>query len=237
MNVLITGHSSGIGAGLTKVLLAAGNHVLGLSKSRGAETHPNLYQENVDLQNESEVSSALSRLVYEKLKKPDLIFLNAGVLGPIASLQNTKSEALQQVMQINVWANKVILDWFLNHKLSPAQIITISSGAAIRGNFGWSSYALSKSTLNMLTQLYAHEFKNSHLLALAPGYVDTKMQSVLRTKSSSKFPSLKSLHQAHGTAHMPSPETIAYKIINNLAEFKKLKSGSYFDLRTTKSSG
>ena len=88
MNVLITGHSSGIGAGLTKVLLAAGNHVLGLSRSRGAETHPNLYQENVDLQNESEISSALSRLVCEKLKKPDLIFLNAGALGPIASLQD-----------------------------------------------------------------------------------------------------------------------------------------------------
>lgn len=235
MNVLITGHSSGIGAGLTKVLLANGNDVLGLSRSRWTETHPNLYQETVDLQNESEVISALSNLVHKKLKKPNLIFLNAGVLGPIASLQNTKNEELQYVMQINVWINKVILDWFLEHNLSPEQIITISSGAAIRGNFGWSSYALSKSTLNMLTQLYAHEFKKSHLLALAPGYVDTKMQSVLRTKNSSDFPSLEALHQAHGTSRMPSPETLAHKIIENLAKFKKLKSGSYFDLRTIKS--
>ena len=224
MNVLITGHSSGIGAGLTKVLLAAGNHVLGLSKSRGAETHPNLYQENVDLQNESEVSSALSRLVYEKLKKPDLIFLNAGVLGPIASLQDTKSEELQYVMRINVWANKVILDWFLNHKLSPAQIITISSGAAIRGNFGWSSYALSKSTLNMLTQLYAHEFKNSHLLALAPGYVDTKMQSVLRTKSSS------TRGTASGARYCPHAIPRNYSLQNNqqLGGVQKIKKWVLF---------
>ncbi len=235
MNVLITGHSSGIGAGLTKVLLAAGNNVLGLSRSRWTKTHPNLYQETIDLHNESEVTSALSRLVYEKFKKPDLIFLNAGVLGSIASLKNTKKEELQYVMQINVWINKVILDWFLDRELFPEQIIAISSGAAIRGNFGWSSYALSKSTLNMLTQLYAHEFHKSHLLALAPGYVDTKMQAALRRKSASEFPSLEALHQAHGTSRMPSPDNVAYKIIENLAEFKKLKSGSYFDLRTIKS--
>lgn len=231
MNVLITGHSSGIGAGLAEEFLERGDNVFGLSKSLLLTNHQNIQQCTIDLTEESSVSASLSGLLQTTKKGLDVVFLNAGVLGPIDSLQNTTFDELQYVMKINVWINKIILDWFLKHQISPNQIIAMSSGAAISGNYGWSSYALSKSTLNMLIKLYAHEFKNSQLLALAPGYVDTNMQRILRGKDSAKFPSLDSLHQAHGTDLMPSPEIIASKIVANLQNLKKLKSGSYYDLR------
>ena len=115
MNVLITGHSKGIGAGLANVFLNNGHHVSGISRTLLKTECINIQQYEINLKNKSNVIDTLSHLVYEIKKIPDVVFLNAGILGPIASLQNTKSTELQHVMDINVWVNKVILDWFLKN--------------------------------------------------------------------------------------------------------------------------
>src|SRR5699024_5136396 len=114
------------------------------------------------------IDAALDELIGEA--GISLAFLNAGMLGEFRVMPELGLDELRQAMDINVWANKVILDWFARHS-PPRQIVLISSGASVKGNQGWGSYALSKATLNMLTQLYAHDLPDSHLLALAPGLV------------------------------------------------------------------
>jgi NAD(P)-dependent dehydrogenase (short-subunit alcohol dehydrogenase family) len=156
------------------------------------------------------------------------------VLGPIRDLAATPVATLEEVMTVNVWANKRILDWLLARPLPVDRVVLISSGAAVVGHRGWGAYALSKATLNMLTQLYAHEFPDSQLLALAPGLVDTEMQDELcdpaRTDAT-RFPSLERLRAARGSAAMPDPRAAAERIADLLPTLQERPSGSFVDVR------
>ena len=65
-------------------------------------------------------------------------------------------------MQINVWANKLIIDTLLANINNVKQIVGISSGASQSGARSWNGYALSKAALNMLISIYSAEVSNTH---------------------------------------------------------------------------
>lgn len=73
-------------------------------------------------------------------------------------------------MDINVWANKLIIDDLAARHVAPRRIVLISSGAGVVGNHGWGAYALSKAALNMLAQLYAHELPSTQSLRSHRGW-------------------------------------------------------------------
>lgn len=230
MNILITGHSRGLGAALARQALARGDVVYGLSRS-GLD-HPSgaLHQGRCDLACLDSIAPALAALLPTGLAL-DEVYLNAGVLGRIADLRDTSLADIAKVMDINVWANKLIIDALARRAVAPARIILISSGAGVVGHHGWGAYALSKATLNMLAQLYAHELPATQVLALAPGLVDTAMQASLRKVDAARFPSVKRLHTAHGSADMPDADTVAARITAALPRVAALASGSFVDLR------
>ena len=230
MNILITGHTHGLGAALCAQALARGAQVFGLS--RGGVNLPSdaLRQMSCDLAAHATIVPALEQLLPRDVAL-DVVYLNAGVLGRIAKLRETSRAEIDAVMDVNVWANKRILDWLAARDLAPAQIILISSGAGLVGHHGWGAYALSKATLNMLAQLYAHEMQDTHLLALAPGLIDTAMQASLREVDAERFPSIKRLHLARGSTDMPSAATVAARIEQAREVLRKLPSGSFADLR------
>ena len=231
MNILITGHSRGLGAALAALALARGERVYGLSRGLLDSSHDGLHQVQCDLAELDAIVPALTRLV-----PPDTVleqvYLNAGVLGRIADLRDTSLREITAVMDINVWANKLIIDWLAARPVAPTRIVLVSSGAGVVGNYGWGAYALSKAALNMLAQLYAHEMPVTQLLALAPGLVDTDMQASLREVDAQCFASVKRLHAAHGSAAMPRPATVAARIEAADAQLSVLPSGSFVDLRS-----
>ena len=159
--VLITGNSSGLGLAFTQLYLGQGWTVFGMSRRGCPLHHAYLRDVKVDLADAEAVPGALDLLLGEAAHL-DLVILNAGILGDIHLLTQTPLTAIKPVMDINVWANKLILDWLHHDGMKVDQIILMSSGAAVNGNKGWNAYALSKATLNMLTQLYAAEFPDSH---------------------------------------------------------------------------
>ena len=61
----------------------------------------------------------------------DLAVLNAGVLGRIADLRDVPVEELKQVMDVNLWANKALVDALLAGPREVAQIVTGKLGPAI----------------------------------------------------------------------------------------------------------
>lgn len=233
-NVLITGNSSGLGRSLTEQYLAHGAHVYGLSRRGCQGLAGRLHDIRCDLAHLERIPAALDRLL-DGVGRLDLVFLNAGVLGEIRELHETAIQDIRQVMEINVWANKVVLDWLLERGIEVGQIVLISSGAAVRGGKGWGAYALSKATLNMLTQLYAHEFPRSHLAAVAPGLVDTAMQDYLcddKTLDGERFPSLQRIRAARGSKAMPQPGEAAARLIAHLDRIRdEVPSGAYVDIR------
>ena len=230
MNILITGHSRGLGAALTRRALARGDVVYGLSRGALALHDHALHEVACDLAKLDTIAPALAQLVPAGVAL-DQVYLNAGVLGRIAHLRDTAQSEITAVMDVNVWANKLIIDWLTAQAVVPARIVLISSGAGVVGNHGWGAYALSKATLNMLAQLYAHELPATQLLALAPGLIDTDMQASLREVDAARFPSVKRLHAAHGSAAMPDADTLAARIAAAETRLAALTSGSFVDLR------
>ncbi|MEX2480427.1 MAG: SDR family NAD(P)-dependent oxidoreductase [Gammaproteobacteria bacterium] len=230
MNVLITGHSRGLGSALTDLHLSQGDHVFGVSRTKRPGDEARLTQIVADFNDPAAAAAALAAHLAADIAL-ERVFLNAGVLGPIAALGETPLATIREVMEINVWANKAVLDWLLARPTTPVQVVLMSSGASVSGNFGWGAYALSKATLNMLTRLYAHEFPASHLCALAPGLVETSMQDEIAAQDAEAFPSLARLQAARGTANMPTPAIAAQRIVDALPRLREFPSGSFVDMR------
>lgn len=228
-SALISGTSSGLGRGLAEVLLRRSWSVFGCS--RRPTDLPGLEAIQLDLTHHEAVAPALDGLLKDA-HALDLVVLNAGVLGEIRDIGETPLKDLKGVMETNVWANKTVLDWLLRWDPPTHQIVLISSGAAVLGNRGWGGYALSKATLNMLTKLYAHEFPDTHLSALAPGIIDTPMMDQLCDETDAdSFPALNRLQAARGTDAMPEPEEAAERLLSVLDELRSRPSGSFIDIR------
>jgi len=232
--VLITGNSSGLGRGLTEIYLERGWEVYGVSRRGCSGLTGKLKDIHCDLTDFEAVPLAMETLLMG-IGHLDAVYLNAGILGTMQDMHESSLEEIRQVMDANVWSNKVLLDWLLGSGIRIDQIVLISSGAAVNGNRGWGAYSISKAALNMLTQLYAHEFPHTHLCALAPGLIDTAMQDVLcdpQQVDENRFPSVARLRAARHTPDMPQPREAGQLIADALAQLKQLPSGSFADIRT-----
>lgn len=229
-SVFITGTSSGLGYGLAEECLERGEQVYGLSRRAAGIDSACFHEKRVDLAHLDDIGSALDKLIGNV--DVSLAILSAGFLGEFKTMPNMQLDELRRAMDINVWANKMILDWFAAHG-APRQIVLISSGASVKGNKGWGSYALSKAALNMLTQLYAHDLPDSHLIALAPGLVQTAMQDQINSDvDADAFPSVRRLKEARGTDAMPGPRSTARMIINALPGLRERHAtGEFVDIR------
>lgn len=233
MNVFITGTSSGFGFGLAKNYLEKGHTVYGISRKRNETliAYPNFrfLVQDISMHNELQTNLVSFFTVVETL---DLIILNAGILNEIKDLKDTSLDEIEKVMQINVWSNKVLIDTLFRIIPEIKQVVAVSSGASVSGARGWNAYSLSKATLNMLINLYAREFTETHFSALAPGLIDTGMQDYIYSlQNDEKFPVVQRLKQAKGTQDMPKPEKAAEKFADAVEKVKKFDSGSFQDVR------
>ncbi len=229
LSAFITGTSSGLGRALARCLVQRGWMVHGCSR-RGCDL-PGVYDRPCDLTDAARVPDALSELL-AGVDRLDLVVLNAGALGEIRLLAETPLADAKRVMDINLWANKTVMDWLYAWGRPVAQVIMISSGAAVLGNKGWGGYALSKAALNMLARLYAHELPDTHITALAPGIIDTAMMDYLcEAADAQAFPALQRLRDARGSARMPDPAAAAERVLSVLPELEDRPSGSFVDMR------
>jgi NAD(P)-dependent dehydrogenase (short-subunit alcohol dehydrogenase family) len=171
-SIFITGNSNGLGLGLARYYLARGDLVYGLSRSDCPLHNPGLHQRTHDLGDFDGLPAVLDDLLPDSL---DLAILNAGVLGEIQDLADTPMARAREVMDINLWANKAIIDYLVHRPVTSRQLILVSSGASVNGNRGWGAYSLSKAALNMMARLYAHEMPSTHVTAYAPGIIHTSV--------------------------------------------------------------
>ncbi|MGC9457645.1 MAG: SDR family NAD(P)-dependent oxidoreductase, partial [Halothiobacillaceae bacterium] len=153
----------------------------------------------------------------------------------IADMRDTALDDLKQVMEVNAWANKTLLDALFARDIPVGQVVGISSGAAVLGNRGWSGYALSKAALNMLLRLYARELPQTHFSALAPGLIDSRMMDYLcADPDPQRFPALDRIRAARGTERMPGPQEAAERVFAVLEKLRDFPSGEFIDIRQIK---
>jgi NAD(P)-dependent dehydrogenase (short-subunit alcohol dehydrogenase family) len=233
MNVFITGSSSGLGFGLAKYYLEKGNKVYGISRkvNSGIKNRSNFKYLIQDISNFKELEINLFSFL-RGVTTLDLVILNAGIMNEIKDLKETSLDEIKKVMDINVWANKIIIDKLFDEVEIIHQIVAVSSGASVSGSRGWNAYSLSKATLNMLIKLYAKEFDTTHFSALAPGLIDSNMQDyIYNLPENKKYPVIKRLKKAKGTEKMPSPEKAAEIVAAGIEKAKEYQSGIFLDVR------
>lgn len=224
-NILITGCSSGLGLALSHYYLEKGFKVYGISRNKPEINNPNFIHKSFDLSQISKIKDELSSFI-NNISQIQTAFLNAGMLGKIKILEELSIQEMQEVYNLNVYANKELLDILKHTKVK--NILAISSGASLTGYKGWGSYSLSKAAINMLINLYSNEMPNTKLLAVAPGVIKTPMTDYIRFEIDSEiFTSAKKLSE--GIVQTPQETVIKIDtLINRIDEFE---SGIYVDVR------
>ena len=233
-NVFITGVSSGIGWGLAREYLAQGAEVYGLSRRepKNLAGQTRFKFRSIDLAQSDRARGLIAELL-RGAPRLDLVILNAGILGRVADMSEISTAEFREVLEINLVANKVVLDALFSLNIPIQQVVAISSGAATSPNRGWNAYAISKSALNMMIALYATERPETHFAALAPGIVDTQMQDqISNMPREERFASLDMLRAAKGSPMMPKPEAAAARLIDGIAKAPKYPSGSFVDIHS-----
>jgi len=224
-NILITGISSGLGA---EAYLENGDTVYAIGKSISGKLdhYPHFFFFPYDLSETFMIQSTLKEFLQNR--SFDLVILNAGVLGDIQTLPKTDLMVAKEVMEINVWANKELVDLLSQHS-HVKQIVGISSGAAINGSKGWGAYSLSKAALNMLLKVYAKELPEIHFTALAPGVIRTPMvEHIIEKVDDALYPSAKRLKEGP----IQTPKEAAKNLITIFPQLLAYESGSFVDVRT-----
>ncbi len=224
-NVLITGCSSGLGLALTNYYLDKEYIVYGISRTKPNIEHENFNFKKYDLSKIELINQDLSPFL-SQIREFEVVYLNAGMLGGIKILKDLSIDEIKEVLDLNVFANKELLDI-----LSPMQIKTIigiSSGASIKGSKGWGAYSLSKSSLNMLLSLYSKEMLDTKLLAVAPGVIETPMTDVIRFDVDDNiFTSAKVLKEGE----IQQPLDAAARLDEVVKRADEFESGSFIDVR------
>ncbi|MBU0499845.1 MAG: SDR family NAD(P)-dependent oxidoreductase [Gammaproteobacteria bacterium] len=208
--LFITGNSVGLGLALSEVFLMHGWTLCGCSR-RGCDL-VGVSDVRCDLTDFDGLGSALERLL-GGLARLDLVILNAGVLGETKPINELSLEGLRATLDLNLWANKLILDWLMASDIRLDQIVLVSSDMVDLAGRGWAGCALSKAALNMMARLYAHELPHVHISAIAPGLIASPSPEPCQRTS------------------LSSPRQVAERIYKVLPHLREYESGSFINIR------
>jgi benzil reductase ((S)-benzoin forming) len=232
-NIFITGVSAGLGKAMAEYFIHQNHMVYGVSRRTPDDLlkFDNFSFRNLDLADLESIPACLDALGVEK--EFELIMLNAGIIGKYGDISDISLGEAKKVEDVNVWSNKVILDYCVQKGVAMKQVVAISSGASVSDARGWSGYGVSKAALNMLIRMYGAEIPDTHFCSLAPGIVDTGMQEyICGLEANEKYQTLGYLQSAKNSGKMPSAESTAKSIIDALPQIKEtIKSGGYTDIR------
>ncbi len=191
-NIIITGGSRGIGAGIAKFLAAQGATVA-ISYSSNEKKAQDVIKElpgtghfhfHMDVANEESVKQAMDG-VLKKMAPVDALVNNAGITEDMLLLM-MKTESFDKVVNTNLrgtfLCTKAVLKPMLKNK--KGSIVNVTSVVGEMGNPGQANYAASKAGIEAFTKSVAKEVasRSIRLNCVAPGYIVTEMTEQLNEK-------------------------------------------------------
>ncbi len=186
---LVTGASRGIGRAVALELARHGAHIIALARTQGALEE--LDDEIIALGSTATLVpldladfDALDRLgdaINARWGKLDMLFGNAGILGPLAPLGHVSPKEWQGVIDTNVTANwRLIKAMDVLLRASDAgRAAFVTSGAAHKCTAYWGPYAVSKAAVEVLARTYAAETATTAIkvMLVNPGPLRTRMRA------------------------------------------------------------
>ena len=186
---LITGASRGIGAEAARLFAKAGANVALLARGKdeiadlAGEIGDTAVAIPCDISRYWEVEQAVENCV-TAFGGLDILINNAGVIEPIARMDEADPAGWGQVIDINLkgvfHGMRAVLP--VMERAGGGTILTVSSGAAHGPVEAWSHYCASKAGAAMLTKCLHKEMAGNGIRAmgLSPGTVATQMQREIK---------------------------------------------------------
>ncbi len=244
---IITGTSRGLGKALTEQLLTEDHTIFCISRKQNNELKNlaatkgvNLYYFSCDLQKAEEAERVMEKIFTAiDFSNAEGIYLinNAGVIEPIKPVGNASTKELSMNIQVNLLAPMILSTYFIRHTASISTtklIVNVSSGAANRAIFGWSSYCSSKAGLDMFTKSVGLEQRDHvnpvTMISFSPGVMDTDMQSTIRQSDKEDFSDVEQFIGYNEQGLLRSPEMVA-GVLHNLLFDENVENGKVYDIK------
>lgn len=218
--VILTGHSKGLGRAVLQAFLEKEDYqVLALSRTLTELDHPRLQEMALDLGDLDVLEDKLTGIFPKDEFENIFLINNAGTIGEIKPIGKLGVVKLRNQVNINLLAPMYLTNAFIAaYKDSPSKkiVCNISSGAASKPMEGWGGYCSTKAALEMYSKVANEEQKDNariRLFSVAPGIVDTPMQSDIRSSTSEDFPAIDKFIAYKENGDLSTPEEVASKII------------------------
>ncbi|WP_165555976.1 SDR family NAD(P)-dependent oxidoreductase [Kribbella pittospori] len=231
--IWISGASAGIGAALAAAAPYPDARVIDLSRRGGgtaehfkADLSDPADWERVEKHFEAELAG------YDGDR---VVFIhNAGTITPIGPAHAVDGEAYTSAVLLNSVAPQVLGRAFLTATAGlrcERHLVMLSSGAAKTPYAGWSSYTAGKAAVEQWVRTVGAEQppNGCRVIAVAPGVVDTAMQSEIRSTDPDSFPSVARFQDLKQSGALATPDSAATGIWSLLN--RPLPNGSCIDLR------
>ena len=210
----ISGASRGIGAGLAERFAEVGFRLVLCSRTPPAlAASERVIVESLDVRDEKALDALVVR-AEERFGAIDLWINNAGVLDPIQPIRDVSLEDFREHIDINLAGVFVGSRAYVHHlrRLDRGGVlINVSSGAAWKPYSGWGAYCAGKAGVERLTEVVEMEESEIGLRAysIAPGVVDTAMQSSTRESSVENFPEVERFQEMKRSGGLNSTRFVA----------------------------
>jgi len=217
----ITGSSQGLGKSLTELLLQdSNNFVYGFARNQSIN-HANYIHTSIDLSNLTKVQE----YEFPTLENPEKVILinNAGIVGDVNHIGNINNQKIIDCYNLNLIAPSVLTNNFVAKYIQPEKLVlNISSGAGRTPIDGWNTYCATKAGLDMFSQTINEEAKiantNLTVLSLAPGIIDTGMQTQIRSSKKEGFSNIEKFIEYKQNGDLVAPEKTAQQVLRFINE-------------------
>jgi NAD(P)-dependent dehydrogenase (short-subunit alcohol dehydrogenase family) len=216
---VITGASRGLGAGLAGRFLERGLNVAVCAR----QCPEILGDPDRILAKTADVTdpAAMARLCADavgRFGRVDLWINNAGLLAPIGPLRDNDPAEVARHIEVNVLGVFYGSQAFVRHvrqRGGDGVLFNISSGAARSAYAGWSAYCAGKAAVDRLSESLALEETDSGLRvhAVAPGVIDTDMQTMIRQCTPEQFPRVQKFLDLKAKDGFSSPAFVADRML------------------------
>ncbi|MBI2768100.1 MAG: SDR family NAD(P)-dependent oxidoreductase [Burkholderiales bacterium] len=231
---ILTGASRGMGLAMAEQLVAAGHHLLCISRKSNdslaalaAAKGVSCEQWPQDLSRAESAAAKLDTWLAVRggagLASVTLIN-NAGLMPPVAPLEGIAARDLADALRVNLEAPMLLTGAFLRVTASwkaQRKVLNISSGLGRRPMASQAAYCAAKAGMDHFTRCVALEEagrpNGAKLCSLAPGVIDTDMQVQLRGADASQFPDRANFIALKDKGGLDSPQQAAARVLAFLA--------------------
>ena len=214
---IVTGASRGIGHAVATQLEQRGHTVV-----RMARSNPNELDNLIECDVTSERAAELLKDVLKTYEGSEAYTLinNAGIVEPIGVMGLVENDVIARAIEVNVTAPIQLANTFiqqLQNVKATKRIMNISSGAGRKTYDGWGVYGTTKAAIDHFSRIVFDEQKKMtqpiDIVAIAPGIIDTDMQTVIRSSSAESFPPLQRFLDYKEEGTLATPEETADRLI------------------------